>query len=55
VFLDGNDSGQLCPTERIGVDPGEHVIEIYDPETESRQQFPMNVDQTRRSVRLRVD
>lgn len=55
VFLDGKDSGQLCPTERIGVDPGEHVIEIYDPETESRQQFPLNVDQTRRSVRLRVD
>jgi hypothetical protein len=55
VFLDGKDSGQLCPTERIGVDPGEHVIEIYDPETESRQQFPLNVEQTRHSVRLRVD
>lgn len=55
VFLDGNDSGQLCPSERIGVEPGEHVIEIYDPETESRQEFRVNVDQTRRSVRLRVD
>ncbi|HWN67860.1 MAG TPA: serine/threonine-protein kinase [Haliangium sp.] len=55
VFLDGNDSGQLCPTERIGADVGEHVIEIYDPETESRQQFPINVEQTRRSTRLRVD
>jgi serine/threonine protein kinase len=55
VFLDGNDSGQLCPSERMGVDPGEHVIEIYDPETESRQEFRLNVDQTRRSVRLRVD
>jgi eukaryotic-like serine/threonine-protein kinase len=55
VFLDGNDSGQLCPTERIGVDVGEHVIEIYDPETESRQEFRINVEQTRRSTRLRVD
>jgi hypothetical protein len=55
VFLDGKDSGQLCPTERIGVDVGEHVIEIYDPETETRQEFRINVEQTRRSTRLRVD
>lgn len=55
VFMDGNDSGQLCPTERIGADVGEHVIEIYDPETESRQEFRVNVEQTRRSTRLRVD
>jgi hypothetical protein len=55
VFLNGNDSGQLCPTERMGADVGEHVIEIYDPETESRQEFRVNVEQTRRSTRLRVD
>jgi serine/threonine protein kinase len=55
VFLDGNDSGQLCPTERIGADVGEHVVEIYDPETETRQEFRVTVEQTRNSTRLRVD
>lgn len=55
VFLDGRDSGQLCPTERLGVELGEHVIEIYDPETESRQEFRVDVEQTRRSLRVRVD
>ena len=55
VFVDGHDTGQLCPTERIGVELGEHVVEIYDPVSESRQEFRVNVEDTRRSVRVRVD
>ncbi|WP_428262752.1 protein kinase domain-containing protein [Haliangium sp.] len=55
VFVNGHDTGQLCPTERIGVDLGEHVVEIYDPESDSRQEFRVTVDQTRFSTRIRVD
>ncbi|HUH05300.1 MAG TPA: serine/threonine-protein kinase [Kofleriaceae bacterium] len=55
VFVDGNDVGQLCPTERLGVDLGEHLVEIYDPETEQRHSFPINVKQTRNSARIYVD
>jgi hypothetical protein len=55
VFVDGRDVGQLCPTERIGVEIGQHVVEIYDPETDSRRQFPVDVQETRNSVRVRVD
>jgi eukaryotic-like serine/threonine-protein kinase len=55
VFLDGVATGQLCPTERLGVDVGEHVVEIYDPITDSRREFPVTVNDTRRSVRIRVD
>lgn len=55
VFVDGHDTGQLCPTERIHVELGDHLVEIYDPVTQSRQQFPTKVTQTRNSVRVRVD
>ncbi len=55
VFVDGHDVGQLCPTERIGVEKGEHVVEIYDPVTEQRRSFPVRVKQTRLSLRVRVD
>ena len=55
VIVDGHDTGQLCPTERIGVDLGEHTIEIYDPINDSRQEFHANVKDTHHSVRIRVD
>ncbi len=55
VFVDGYDIGQLCPSERIGADVGAHVVEIYDPETESRREFHVEVKQTRLSLRVRVD
>jgi serine/threonine-protein kinase len=55
VILDGEDTGQLCPTERLGVSLGEHVVEIYDPVTDTRNSFPANVKETRRSLRVRVD
>ncbi len=55
VFVDGRDIGMLCPTERIGVDMGMHVVEIYDPVTDSRRTFQAKVKQTRNSLRVRVD
>jgi serine/threonine protein kinase len=55
VFVDGKASGQLCPTERIGVFKGKHVVEIYDPVTDTRREFNVNVEDTRLSVRVRVD
>jgi serine/threonine protein kinase len=55
VFVDGVDIGQLCPTERIGVNKGSHVVEIYDPVTDARSEFRVEVKETRRSLRVRVD
>jgi hypothetical protein len=48
-------TGQLCPSERIGVDMGAHTVEIYDPITDSRRKFQVAVKSTKRSVRVRVD
>jgi hypothetical protein len=55
VFVDGKPTGQLCPTERIGVDLGEHTVEVYDLVTEERKSFPARVKETRNSLRVKVD
>ncbi len=55
VFVDDNAVGQLCPTERIGVFKGKHVVEIYDPITDSRRRFSAHVKETRLSLRVKVD
>lgn len=55
IFIDGVDTGQLCPSERIGVTVDKHTVEIYDPVTETRREFQVTVKGTRRSVRVRVD
>ena len=55
VFVDGHHTGQLCPTERIGVRLGDHTVDIYDPVTDSRRSFPTRVRETRISKRVRVD
>ena len=55
VIVDGVDTGQNCPTERIGSVMGEHNVEIYDPVTDSRRAFPINIVQTRLSHRVKVD
>jgi serine/threonine protein kinase len=55
VFLDGKPTGQLCPTERLEVELGEHLIEVYDLVTETRRQFPAMVRETRLSFRVKVD
>jgi len=38
-FVDGKPTGMLCPTERINVETGDHVVEIYDAVTESRRKW----------------
>ena len=55
VFVDGRPTGQLCPSERIHVDLGPHTVEVYDLVTESRTQYPVEVKQTRLSLRVHVD
>jgi len=55
VFVDGDPVGELCPSERIGVSKGAHVVEIYDPVTDSRRAFNVDIKDTRLSLRLRVD
>jgi hypothetical protein len=55
VFLNGKPTGQLCPTERLGVDKGEHLVEVYDLVSETRKTFNAKVKKTRVSVRVRVD
>jgi hypothetical protein len=55
VFVDDKAVGQLCPTERIGVSKGKHVVEIYDPVTDARREFNVEVVDTRLSIRVRVD
>jgi hypothetical protein len=55
VSVDGAPVGQVCPTERIGVELGEHTVEVYDPITDSRRAYTVKVKQTRRSVRVKVD
>ncbi len=55
VSIDGVETGQLCPTERIGVEVGTHTVEIYDPQSEQRSQFRVQVKGTRNSARVHVD
>jgi hypothetical protein len=55
VFVDGKDTGQLCPTERIGLKMGKHTVEIYDPITRSRRSFPADVVDTGHSLKVDVD
>ncbi len=55
VFVDSKPTGQLCPTEKIEVNLGDHIIEIYDVTSESRRQFPVVVKSNDRSLRVRID
>lgn len=55
VSIDGKPTGALCPTERLEMSKGEHVVEIYDLISETRRQFNVNVKETSRSQRVRVD
>ena len=55
MFADGKPTGMLCPTERIQVELGDHVIEIYDAVTEQRRKFDINIKKTRNSFRVKID
>lgn len=55
VYVDGNPTGQTCPTERIDTTVGAHVVEVYDIVTESRRKFEINVKDERLSERVRIE
>jgi hypothetical protein len=55
VFVDGQPTGMLCPTERIHTTLGTHTVEVYDAVTESRQKFDINIKQDRLSFRVRLE
>jgi hypothetical protein len=55
VYVDGKPTGQMCPTERIGVDVGDHTVEVYDLVSEERRSYPAKVKGTRVSLRVKVD
>jgi hypothetical protein len=55
VFVDGKDTGQLCPTERIGIKIGKHTVEVHDLVTGSRRSVPANVVDTDHSLKVDID
>jgi hypothetical protein len=55
VIVDGNDTGMLCPTERIPVEVGEHTVDIFDPVTDATTSRTVVVKDTHNSVRVRAD
>jgi hypothetical protein len=55
IYVDQKPVGQLCPSERIGVDKGNHEIEIYDPITDSRRVFNVVAESNKGSHRVLVD
>ncbi|MBI4508684.1 MAG: protein kinase [Deltaproteobacteria bacterium] len=55
VIVNGKDTGELCPTERIGVALGEYTVEVYDPVTDASSSHAVKVKETRFSERVKVD
>ncbi|HEX7842470.1 MAG TPA: hypothetical protein VF469_33585, partial [Kofleriaceae bacterium] len=55
VFVDGKPTGQICPTERIGCEVGQHSVEVYDAVSGTRRKWDIVVKDTRLSFRVRVD
>ena len=55
VIVDGQETGLLCPTERIGVELGEHTVDIYDPVSDSTTTHKLNVADTHNSARVKLD
>ncbi len=55
VFVDGKPTGQNCPTERIGVELGPHVVEVYDVISEARRKWEIEVKDTRLSYRVKIE
>jgi serine/threonine protein kinase len=55
VTVDGKPTGQLCPTERIGCELGNHTVETYDAVTGTHHKWDITVTDTRLSYRVRVE
>jgi hypothetical protein len=55
VIVDGQHTGMLCPTDRLGVKLGKHTVEVYDPVTDSTQVHELDIEDTHSSARVRID
>jgi hypothetical protein len=55
IYLDGQPTGQTCPSERINTTVGTHTVEIYDIVTEARRKFDITVKDTGASERIRLE
>ncbi len=56
IYLDGQPSGQTCPTEkRIVTTLGTHTVEVYDIVTETRKKYDVDIKDDRLSVRVKID
>ena len=55
IIVDGRHTGRVCPTERINVDLGDHVVEVYDALSDNSTAHQVPVRDTHFSVRISVD
>jgi hypothetical protein len=52
VFVDGIDTGQVCPTERIDLAPGPHKIALYVPQEGEFSVQELVLEESRGSTRV---
>lgn len=55
VLVDGRQTGQLCPTERLGVPIGVHTVEIVDLVGEVYRTLSVDADNPDKSTRVSID
>jgi serine/threonine protein kinase len=55
VIVDGEDTGELCPSERIPVPLGKHTVEIYDPVSDATVTREAVIDDADHSHRFFID
>jgi hypothetical protein len=55
VFVDGAPTGELCPTDEIELPPGDHLVELYDLETNEKKPYPVKLEKSRNSYKLVIE
>lgn len=55
VLVDGRQTGQLCPTERLGVPLGVHQVEIVDLIGDAYRTLSVDADNADKSIRVNID
>ncbi len=55
ILVDGRQTGQLCPTERLGVPIGVHTVEIVDLVGEVYRTLSVDADNPDKSTRVSID
>lgn len=55
VLVDGRQTGQLCPTERLGMRMGVHKIEIVDLIGEVYRELSADANNEDKSIRVQID